>query len=920
MHLERNPSGSALLQAMFAECVAGAGRLVLVSGGLATGKTTLLHAFLDHAAGHGAVVLTATGVRTERTLRMGVVSQLFRGAGHKPEALDEFEECAQESDAVRLAGTGAVRAVASALLAIAGDRPVVLAVDDLQFVDPISLQVLLHLRRCMAAERLMMVLTEWERPSMARPLPRAELTRQPHGQITVTPLSPTGVMALAAQRLGERAAARLAPSYFQLSGGNPVLVNALLADQDRGGAGEEVATLVGSAYRRAVLDCLHRWDPEFRTVAAGLAILGDQTTPELVAELIGMNPHAVGQVLDVLATAGLVDAGRLRHPEIAATVIGSLSPEETARLHIRAAEILYQHGVDAREIAWHLVAAGSAPGPWASRVLQYAADQSANRDAGLAVRYLELAMDGVADEHELMALRSALVRVAWRANPSVVARHLPPLQDKLYAGELTWRDAVPVIRFHLWQGDLGTAGRQIQAVHDTAGPADARTTAELRLACEWIYGSLRDNVPDSVREILTATDRATTSASPWRRTATVHRRWARGASADVASIAEHILQSCLGDVLPEVGATALLALDDIDRQGRARFWCDTLIEEAGNRHATTWQAVLGCVRADLAWRRGDLLTARSRASAALELLPTQCWGVLIGYPLSTLVLTAIAMGEPDTAAELLDRTVPEAMFGTVLGARYLHARGTYHLTTGKTLAAVDDFERCGAWLRGREPDVPTAVPWRSDLAQAYLRLGMKKHAKDLITDQLNRLGAGGSSRMRGAALRVLASCAEPSDRVALLHEAIQLLEQCADQLELVRALADLSQAHCDLGELGNARLVMRNAEQLAHVCRAAILPARQRQDRQPRDQRETRTNGTTALSQAERKVAELAAHGHTNREIGRKLYITVSTVEQHLTRVYKKLNVSGRSDLAAELLPAASQPAGKDTPKMVMSS
>jgi DNA-binding CsgD family transcriptional regulator len=55
------------------------------------------------------------------------------------------------------------------------------------------------------------------------------------------------------------------------------------------------------------------------------------------------------------------------------------------------------------------------------------------------------------------------------------------------------------------------------------------------------------------------------------------------------------------------------------------------------------------------------------------------------------------------------------------------------------------------------------------------------------------------------------------------------------------------------------------------------------------------------LSDAERKVAELAAHGHTNREIGRRLYITVSTVEQHLTRVYRKLNVSKRTDLPTRL-------------------
>ena len=58
--------------------------------------------------------------------------------------------------------------------------------------------------------------------------------------------------------------------------------------------------------------------------------------------------------------------------------------------------------------------------------------------------------------------------------------------------------------------------------------------------------------------------------------------------------------------------------------------------------------------------------------------------------------------------------------------------------------------------------------------------------------------------------------------------------------------------------------------------------------------------GRHVLSEAERRVAKLAALGHTNREISQTLYITVSTVEQHLTRVYRKLGITRRTDLPAE--------------------
>ncbi|MDT7782149.1 MAG: hypothetical protein QOF58_568 [Pseudonocardiales bacterium] len=55
------------------------------------------------------------------------------------------------------------------------------------------------------------------------------------------------------------------------------------------------------------------------------------------------------------------------------------------------------------------------------------------------------------------------------------------------------------------------------------------------------------------------------------------------------------------------------------------------------------------------------------------------------------------------------------------------------------------------------------------------------------------------------------------------------------------------------------------------------------------------------LSEAELEVTELAAQGHTNREIADRLFITASTVEQHLTRVYRKLNVKYRTDMPADI-------------------
>ncbi|MGX7825885.1 AAA family ATPase [Actinokineospora sp. 24-640] len=903
-----------LMHGAYAECVAGEGRSVLVSGGLASGKTALLHAFAEQAADKGALPLTATGTRMERSVRMGVMWQLFRSAPLPAETLDRVSRLIDadpvpsdardlEPHTMRHADIQAVHGLCAVLLDLAKDAPLVIVVDDLQFVDGATLQVLLYLRLRMRAERVLLVLGEWYRPGLARPFIGAEVTRQPHLRIGVDPLTEAGVAQLAAARLDPRHAARLAPELHAVSGGSPALARALIEDCARL-APDADRPVIGGAFRQAVLDCLHRWDPDVLRVAGGLAVLGEHARADLVAELLRIPVGVVGQLIDVLATAAIADGQRLRHPGIAATVLGGLPPETASALHVRAAELLDKHGVDAMGVAGHLVTADAAPGPWAVRVLRHAAEQVAVDDAAFAMKCLDLALRAAEDDRERVALRAALVRVAWRVNPSAAARHLSPLQGALRAGELTWRDAVPVIRHLLWQGDLDAAAAQLLTVSATAGPLDVRTTAELRLTCEWIYGSLREQVPDEVHALLTATERAT-SANPWVQTALLNRGWARGAGREVVPSAEHILQGCLGDMLPEVGTTALLALDDAERPERALQWCGRLVQEATRRRATTWQAVLGCVAADFALRRGDLVTAKAQASAALALQSTQSWGVLIGYPLSVLVLAETAMGNLDQATELLARPVPEAMPRTTFGARYLHASGHCHLAAGRTLAALEDFERSASWARGRELDVPASVPWRGDLAQALLRLGRRKEARAYASEQLSRAQAAGSARNLGIALRVLAACADPQERAALLGESVQHLERCADRLELARSLAELSQVHQEQGQLAGARLVLRKAAQLAKACQADVVPedtVRVPVGRPPRDTAVI-DDGAASLSEAERKVAELAAHGHTNREIGRRLYITVSTVEQHLTRVYRKLNVARRTDLPTELPP-----------------
>ncbi|SFS71745.1 helix-turn-helix transcriptional regulator [Saccharopolyspora flava] len=838
----------ARLSESLADCERGRGRVVLIGGGMATGKTALLDALGDLAGGR-ATVLRAVGSRAERELPLGVIAQLLAGTGRsvRDRATSPLDARALEE--------------ISALLPTERG-PLVLAVDDVHLADPESQQVLLYLRRRIASSRVLLVLTEWERPDLTREAPHAELVRQPDHRLDLAPLTESGVAELIGD--ADRAATALA-----LTGGNPFLLRALVDD----------GLAVGPRFRRAVLDCLTRWDPDFLPVAVAAAILGEQASRALVADLLDRSTRAVGPVLDVLESTGLLREHRLRNPDV---VLASLGAAEAARLHARAAELLHRRGHPAVEIARHLTAAGEVPGRWAMRPLRYAAEQSLLDDADLAVRCLQLALPAAEDERERVEIRAALVRAAWRLNPSLAVRHLGTLADR---GDLSWRDAIPVARLRWWQGEQPCD--LLRATREHAGEPQPRDAAELRIAAEWIHGALPEPAALDVGD------------TRWQRTAQLMGAWTQDAPGEVLRAAEHVLQSCSGDVLPEAAAAAVLALDHTGHAERAQRWCAAVADQARRQGATTTRALISAVRADMSWRRGDLIAAETQAQEALQLLHPQSWGVLVGLPQSTLILVNSALGRHDAAAELLARPVPDEMAATTFGLRHLHATGRHALATGRTLAALDAFERIAARMRRGDPAVPTAIPWRSDLAQTYLLLGRRKEARDLVAEQLGH--DSGGARLRAIALRVLAACSEPRQRVAVLREAVQLLERVDDRLELARALADLSQAHSELGQLGNARLVLRKADQMAKSCQAEVLPHHLRDHLDTRPEPTPTTSGTPLLSEAERKVAELAARGQTNREIGRRLYITVSTVEQHLTRVYRKLNVRRRTELPAEL-------------------
>ncbi|MFI9387120.1 AAA family ATPase [Kutzneria sp. NPDC052558] len=886
----------AVLGAAFADADRGRGRVVVVTGGLAGGKTALLQRYCDSARSEGTLVLTATGARAERRLRMGLIDQLFTTDAVPPAVLDRAGRLLLEDPPGREdAGAGdpddwswdsrrsdahTVRALCDLLLDLATTQPVVIGVDDVHFADEASLEVLLYLCRRLDRTRILLVLTEWARPLSTQPLFDAELTRLPHEVVELPPLSVAGVAELAGRRMSTAAARRVR----LLAGGNPLLVKALISDNEA----VDGRLVAGPAYRQAVLNCLHRWEPRLLMVGRALAVLGEHATEELAARLTGLAPAAVTPIMEVLSDAGLLLDCRFRHPQGAAAVLDAMSPRERAAMHLRAAEILNWRGIPASVVGRHLIAGGVVPGPWAIAVLRDAGQQAmAGDDVGLCAAALDLALTACDGEPERTAITNALARALWRVSPARAGLKLAPLVRALEEGTLDAAHALMVVRHLLWQGVSYDPQITVDLVRAATQTETAHEVLSVVLGQQWLFGRRETHMFDTCVELLNSN-----GPSPWVEAALALGTLSyEGAAEQIIANATLILRSCrLGDFTVEIIVGALYALLYADQPEAAAHWCVTLLAEATERGATTWQALLAATYGEVLLRKGDLEQAVAVCEQALPMLAGPGWGAVICLPLTVLLTAYTALGRHELAEGLSRHVVPATADETLLGMRYLEARGHHHLATGQLLRALEDFDKCGTRIPAWNLDVPELLPWRTDAAQAHLRLGNRQLATGLANEELRLCR---TARSRGRATRVLAACSELRRRPALLEAAVDALQESGDRLELARAMAELSRVYDALGDFSRARIVARSADQFAAA-------------------KETTAAGGdeagAALSDAELRVARLAARGHTNREISRRLSITASTVEQHLTRVYRKLKVNSRANLPERLAGLATDP------------
>ena len=350
----------------------------------------------------------------------------------------------------------------------------------------------------------------------------------------------------------------------------------------------------------------------------------------------------------------------------------------------------------------------------------------------------------------------------------------------------------------------------------------------------------------------------------------------------------------------------VLAMADLDE---ALVIFEDALAEARRRGSTLAFAAAKVFRLLVLVWRGDLLEAESEAREALAL--GRAWGQtarFYGHASAFLADALMEQGRFDDAAAALAAIAfresrldsERVLFLRDSSARLRILRGDPAGGAEQLLEAGKGFEAVGSVN-------PAFMAWRAPAALALLQLDREDEARQLAAEEVEHARTWGAPRALAGTLRT-AGLVEGGERgMALLEEAVGVVEGSPAKLEHAKSRTELGAALRRANRRAEAREHLRQAVELATMCGATALVERAERELLATGARPRRValSGVASLTPSERRIAEMAAEGPTNREIAQTLFITQRTVEVHLTSIYRKLAITSRSQLAAALADAA---------------
>ncbi|MEV6007865.1 AAA family ATPase [Streptomyces sp. NPDC051976] len=922
----------------------GAGGLLLVEGPAGIGKTRLLAEVRAKASEAGLALGRARASEMERDFAFGVVQQLFEPllAAADPAALEELWQgpAAQARDVFTPTGTsGSAAGPAGDFAVLHGlywltanasqSHRLVLVVDDLQWCDAPSLRYLAYLQPRIADLGLLVAtaLRSGEPATDERLL--QQFTTAPETRV----LRPHPLTAQATTRLLEAALpAGVDPAFalacHRASGGNPLLLRelarTLIAEEMAADAGNaaRVTDLGPRAVTRLVETRLARLPGTAVTLARAVAILGDRADLTAAAALAGQDTAVA---LRGIAALERLEILRVRHdqartllsfvhPLVRAAVHDGIGYAYLVRAHHRAAHLLTTAGADPERIAAHLLHTPPAADPGTVGTLRAAAVSSTRRGApGNAYTYLRRALAEPPPGDQRREVLVEAGQTAFLVDLKLAAEHLQEALDQTVDPLQRADLALQLGTAYLWLLDLH---RGVVVWTDALERLDdAQVDRRRRIEAALLDGALVAPGQDDVTRLLPGLRALPPHDSVGGRLLDCALASFDMVVCDPAGVARARRALAGGDLVREAslegalpaGWMALLTADD---ETTVMDSLDSAVRHERLR-GTAGIVPYYAFRA-LGWLwRGQLAEAESDARESRQLAAIARIEVNRLFADVYLADSLMEQGRLDEAEEVL-RSIGVSAASRPPGPAYFALDSYARLLR---LRRQDAAALRAARAAGRVWDAfgfvnPAMAAWRTEAALALDALGQTDEARRVAAEELELARRWGAPRALGRALRVSGLVAGGEAGLPLFQEAAAVLEDSPARLEYAKALTVLGAALRRTGQRAKSRPLLREALDLAACCGAAPLADRARTELAAAGGRPGRgaATGAEALTPSERRVAELAAGGATNRQVAQRLYITPKTVEVHLSSVYRKLGIPNRTQLADALTPSCLEP------------
>jgi DNA-binding CsgD family transcriptional regulator len=935
----------AALQALADATRRGGGRFVVIEGSAGIGKTRLLAEARAIAGAAGMRVLAARGGELEGEFAYGIVRQLFEpllasvspdlraellsGPAALMEPLFGASPPEGSQDAPAEGSFAIFHGLYWLAVNVALQRPTLVAIDDLHWADTPSLRWLLYLTRRLEGVPLLVAAATRSPEGEGRdPTLVAELITDPEATaIRPEPLGRASIAVLARELHGLRPDAAFCAALEVATGGNPLFVNAVLDAVAREGTSptaphvSRLLEIGAHGVSRAVGLRLARLPQEPLALLRAASILGDGTALRHAAALASVGASELGPAAAALVRLDLLrreDPLEFFHPVVRSAVYETLDVVERDAAHRTAAELLLDAGALPESAAGHLVRVAPGADSFVVSTLRQAAERSlAQGAAEAAVGFLSRALDEQADPASRAEVLVELGLAERRTNGPAAADHLKAglelLADPTRRGQVAlelgralWFTDRIADALAVFQQALGEVDRErdpdlyellvAELISSAWWDPQTYPIAEAAISdldLDALHGGLGS-------EILLAT--------------MAHYEYRLGLHRERAvELARRALAP--GNLMASGSVALYYAVNVLPRAGLlddADSIFDQAVAQARRRGDIFNVAFMLMWRGKCQTDRGDLRAAVADLREAIDLCVAH--GMLVAWPynIGFLAYALLEQGETDEAARVID----QGGFPEQLPLDQLHLvwfrlyRGRLRIKTGSPERGVEELLRVGDTVRLVPCDNPSDVPWRSWAAEGLRLLDRNDDARALADEELALARRWGDPHGTGASLRVLGLVEGDEAGIGLLRDAVEVLAGSEARLEHARALVDLGAALRRANQRMEARERLQEGVDLARRVGAFGLAARANDEiaatgAKPRRVLET---GLDALTASERRVAQLAADGMSNKEIAQTLFVTIKTVETHLSHAYRKLEISSRARLDKALLTPAPSP------------